>query len=43
MTQPLQDDLGVRVGNQEVGSVAVSQIVQADLGKAAGRMSLAKA
>ena len=36
MTQSFLDDLGVRVSDQEVGSVAMSQIVQADLGKAAG-------
>ena len=35
VTQSLLDDLGVRVSNQQVGSVAMTQIVQADLGKAA--------
>lgn len=36
MAQPFLNDLGVCVGGQEVGSVAMSQIVQADPGKAAG-------
>jgi hypothetical protein len=36
VTQSLLDDLGVRVSDQQVGSVAMTQIVQPDLGKAAG-------
>ena len=36
MAQPFLNDLGVCVSDQEVGRVAMSQIVQADPGKAAG-------